>query len=282
MANIFVDQPEFISTDPRRNRPDGKGVGYKVTPEFMLLRHQSLLPQKLINGKRVLDLGSCTGASGAWCLSQGAAFYAGVEINEEFVRQSSICLTKYYDKSKWRIEPSSIDDFLDSTKDRFDLILASGVLYGSSDPVKLLTRISKKADWVVIESVHQHVIFRELTGATRSVILKDPQIVSFLENVSYIAVGQQGMIGSNNQTIVFNGLNPSMGALKYLLEHLGFTYTDAVNQELKRQLPKVYHPLYRFGMLFKKTKPTKTPSYGFTNTVENPKNITKKINWENL
>jgi SAM-dependent methyltransferase len=284
MTNIFVDQPEFISTDPRRNLPVGKRIGYKITPEVMLLRHQSLLPQKLIDGKRVLDLGCCTGASGAWCLSQGAAFYTGVEINEEFVRQSSICLTKYYDKSKWRIEPSSIDDFLDSREDKFDVIFASGVVHGSADPIKLLTQISKKTDCVVIESVHQYALLRRLTDATISAILKDPQIVSCLENASYITVGTEGMIGgqAGKQIMVFNGFNPSMGALKFIFNSFGFIYDDAVNQALKKQLPEIFNPFYRFGTLFRKHDNAKTASYGFTDTVGSPENIIKKIDWENL
>jgi len=282
MTNVFLEQPEFISTDPRRNRPHGKGIGYKVTPEFMFLRHQALLPQKLVQGKKVLDLGSCSGASGAWCLSQGATFYQGVEINDEFVRQSSICLAKYYDESKWSVAPTSIEDFLDSTEDKFDVILASGILYGSSDPLKLLTQISKKANAVVIESVHQHVYLRMLSETTRNIILSHPQFINCLEGASFITVGQQGMIGEDKQTVIFNGLNPSMGALKFLFNSYGFLYNDGVNRALKRHLPEVYHPLYRYGMLFEKSKDAKTYSFGFTNAVENPENILKKINWEDM
>lgn len=282
MTNIFLDQPEFISTDPRRNRPNGKGIGYKVTPEFMLLRHQALLPRRLIEGKKVLDLGSCSGASGAWCLSQGAAFYTGVEINDEFVRQSSICLRKYYEESRWSIEQRSIEDFFDSTETKFDLILASGVLYGSADPIKLLTQISQRAHYVVIESVHQHVYLPMLSPFTRNAMLNDPQFINCVENAPYITVGQEGMIGVGTQTVVFNGLNPSMGALKFLFKSFGFVYSDSVNLALKKQLPETYHPLYRFGMLFERNKSAKTYSLGFANAVENPANVLKRVNWESL
>jgi 16S rRNA G966 N2-methylase RsmD len=281
-GNVFIDQPEFISTDPRRNRPDGKGIGYKVTPDFMLLRHESLLPGNLLKGKKVLDLGSCTGASGAWCLSQGAAFYMGVELNDDFVRQSCACLAKYYDQSKWRIEQRSVEDFLETTDERFDVILASGILYGSADPMNLLKQMSEKAERIVIESVHQHVYLRMLPQPIVNIILKDPQSIFCLENASYITVGQQGMIGTGEQTLIFNGLNPSMGALKFLFQSLGFVYNDSVNLTLKKKLPDTYHPLYRFGMLFEKDKHGKAVSFGFAQAVEHPDNIVKKVNWEHL
>jgi predicted RNA methylase len=282
MANIFLDQPEFISTDPRQHRPDGKGVGYTVTPEFMLLRHQALLPRRLIEGKTVLDLGSCTGASGAWCLSQGAAAYTGVEINEDFVRESSACLAKYYDNSRWRIDPRSIEDFLDSADEKFDVILAFGVLYGSSDPIKLLTQIANTGDCIVIESMHQHIYLPFLTDATRELMFRDPQIVHCLENAPYITVGQQGMVGEGTQTVFFVGFNPSMGALKALFDSFGFAYSDAANQALKKQFPALYTPMRRFGMIFERNNNRKTFALGFANAVDNPDNVLATINWENL
>jgi hypothetical protein len=282
MANIFLDQPEFIAADPRRNRPDGKGVGYTVTPEFMLLRHQALLPKQLVEGKTILDLGSCIGASGAWCLSQGAASYTGVEINADFARQSAVCLEKYYDPRRWRIDARSIEAFLGAAQETFDLILASGILYGSADPIGLLTQISRKTGCVVIENMHQHVYLDLLTGPTRSAMLRDPQIVHCLENAPYIAVAPQGMLGDGPQTVFFQGFNPSMGALKVLFQSLGFTYNDAVNRALKASIPTLYAPLRRFGMLFEKNVGAKPVAFGFASAVDNPENAIATLDWSAL
>lgn len=278
-ANIFLEQPEFILADPRRNRPDGKGLGYKVTPEFMLVRHQALLPKELVEGKRILDLGSCTAASGAWCLSQGAAFYTGIELNEEFAEESVSCLAKYYDQALWRIDKTSIEDFVSATKDRFDLVLASGVIYGLADPIRFIEHLAKLTDFVVVESVHRHLYFGQLSDQARSAVFDDPKIVDSLENSSFISVGPQRMIGADNETLAYFGLNPSMGALKILFGSHGFSWSDLGNRALKRDWPQVYNPRNRFALHFLRHEKAKRYALGFANALRDPENVLKKMNW---
>jgi len=88
MGNVFIDQPEFLGEDPRVSWP--KSSGYSSDPEFVYERHALLLPADLLKGKRVLDLGSCNAATGAWVLSNGAAYYRGVELQAKV--PSSFCL----------------------------------------------------------------------------------------------------------------------------------------------------------------------------------------------
>jgi hypothetical protein len=284
MENIFVNQPEFITEDPRRNRPDKAGVGYKVTPEFMHMRHSILLPQKLIAGKRILDLGSCNAASGAWCLSHGAAFYKGIEFQEEFVEKSVSCLSRYYDKNKWSVEQTSIENFLESNEEFFDVILAAGILYGISDTLKILTLMSEQADCIVIESMHTNSVFssRILSEETKRHISKDKNLAQFLENESYIAVGVRGMVFPGEKTIRFNGFNPSMGALKFIFSSLGFDYHDGINQRAKMSIPKFYNPLGRYGMLFIKNPQLKVRAYGFASAVDDSENIIEQMDWDKL
>jgi hypothetical protein len=224
--NIFIEQPEFINLDPRTKRP--KAWGYAVTPEFMLARHTALIPSELIRGKRVLDLGCCLAATGAWCLSNGAIFYQGVEIDDEFVKNSTSCLQKYYPKEIWSVAKSSIEDFLSGNKDKYDVLIASGILYGAGDPIRLLKSFSECADFLIIESKQSQTIFhtRILRPETLNALSKDPRIAEFLETEAYIAVGQRGMVVSGNKTIQFAGFNPSMGAIKFIMSQLGFQFTD--------------------------------------------------------
>ena len=279
MGNIFLEQPEFITEDPRNHRPDN--LGYKVTPDFMLRRHQILLPRKLIQGRKVLDLGSCLAATGAWCLSNGAAFYKGVEIQKDFVDRSIECLEKYHDKSMWHVELNSIEDYINSNTVEFDVIFASGVLYGLAEPLKILKSISSNADTIVLESLHVGTPFhsRRLGKLSKKALKDDKNTVGFIENESYMTVGTSWMVAPGGKNIKFHGLNPSMGALKYIFWSMGFDYHDNVNEDLKKHLPLQYNPIRRFGMLFTRNPELSNREWGLANAVEDPSNVVGEMDW---
>ena len=91
MINTFKLHPEFIEVDNRKNRPivvpspekNGPGYSYNINPEFMFERHKIMLPLDLIKGRTVLDIGGCIGASGDWCLANGAKHYTNIELHPE-------------------------------------------------------------------------------------------------------------------------------------------------------------------------------------------------------
>jgi len=279
MKNIYIEQPEFIDEDPRKHRPDG--LGYQASPEFMMRRHEILLPREIIEGKTVLDLGSCLAASGAWCLSNGAAFYKGVEIQEEFVDKSRQCLEKYYSKSMWDVEAVSIEDFLSKNTVKFDVIFASGILYGIDDPLTVLKKMASQSDCIVLESRHLDTPFhsRVLSKRTKMALKKDKHIIEHIENASYMYVGTSAMVAPGDKNLFFHGLSPSMGALKYILRSLGFEYHDNVNQELKKHLSGTYNPIRRFGMLFTKNPELTSREWGLAKAVEDSSNIIKEMDW---
>lgn len=248
--NIFLEQPEFVNSDPRFNRP--RFAGYDTNPEFMLARHELFLPRPLIENKNVLDLGSCNAASGAWCLSEGAASYTGVEMQESFVKSSTQLLTKYYAHRKWEIIQSSIEDYLASPKEVFDLVLASGVLYAFSDAVGILKAIARIANTLVVESRHPRTFVKTpyLSDAVKRNWLPSKSYVDFIENEPFISLGREAMVLPDQQTIYFKGTTPSMGAVKYIMEITGFRYYDGLNRALKKRLPQWYSPAERFGLFF--------------------------------
>ena len=116
MTNNFVDPadrcPEFIDADPRVNR---YGVnGYPINKNFMLRRHYHMFKTLDLTGKRVLDLGSCTGYTGAFVLSNGASYYRGIELNKTFSDLSInlwlMCLNSlvmWFSASKWTWEENN-------------------------------------------------------------------------------------------------------------------------------------------------------------------------------
>lgn len=275
--NIFEEQPEFIKLDPRQNRK----IGYSIDSEFMLIRHQAILPSGLVKNKRILDLGSCLAATGAWCLSNGASFYQGVEVDEEFVKNSTLCLQKYYPIDKWAINKNSIEDFLLTQDDKFDLLIASGIMYGSEDPVHLLESFSKVSELIVIESINDP-IFRSgiLSRETLDVIARDPRAVEFLDTYSCIEVGKRRMVVSGNKSILFAGFNPSMGAIKFIMNQLGFDFSSQANNELRKKLPSVYSPFKRFVLHFKKNPKLKIRKFGVKNAISDPSNIIEIQEWE--
>lgn len=262
-TSIFVEQPEFVNNDPRINRPPV--AGYNTNPAFMQARHEILLPRKLIENKNVLDLGSCNAASGAWCLSEGAASYIGVEFQERFVKSSSELLTKYYPDKKWEIIQSSIEDYLVAQTGVFEVVLASGVLYAFSDVVGILQAMARIADVLVIESRHPRTFMKTtfLSDSMKRALIYSKPYVEFIENEPFISLGREAMIMPNEQTIYFKGTRPSMGAIRYIMENLGFQYVDRMNQVLKKRIPEWYSPFERFGVLFARKDTAIAEDLGF-------------------
>lgn len=261
--NVFVEQPEFIQDDPRSRRPPS--AGYNINPAFMLARHRLLLPPQLLQGKTVLDLGSCNAATGAWCLANGASFYQGVEFHESFVASSRVALEKYYPREKWDVRQSSIESYLESDRAAFDVVVASGVLYGFPDPVSILNSMAGLARALVVENMHpkNFKITEFLSPPLKKAFLLSPDYVRFIENEPFVALGLQGMVVPGDRTTLFKGANPSMGAIKYVLAGAGFKYIDKMNQALKKHIPQVYSPFKRFGLLFVRQEDPESDPFGF-------------------
>jgi len=141
MKNIFLDMPDFIERDPRYNRRMAIDGAYSVNAKVQFVRCSVGIPTQFISGKSVLDLGACVGAVGAWALTNGATKYVGVEIDSEFAKVAEENLTKYFPDAPWKILNQSLESFLGETNEKFDIVIALGVIYSSpnlNDLVKLL------------------------------------------------------------------------------------------------------------------------------------------------
>lgn len=154
--SIFDNAPEFFELDNRKHR-------YKQTTTKESLTEKLLvqLPENLIKGKTVLDLGSCLGAAGHHALTYGASFYTGVEIQDYYTNTSRRILEKYWNKNLYDIVQQDIEQFLDiaiSENKKYDYVLAAGVIYGFIDIVSILKKISKVAkEYIMFDTFTVHV-----------------------------------------------------------------------------------------------------------------------------
>jgi 2-polyprenyl-3-methyl-5-hydroxy-6-metoxy-1,4-benzoquinol methylase len=151
MDNIFLIATDFINLDNRRLRTTNI-----VSAESLFNKFLVQLPPELIQGKTILDLGSCLGAAGHWALTHGASHYTGVEIQPYYSDTSEMLLTRYWDSNKFQIVHQDITTYLNQCVQQnmtFDYVLAAGVLYGFLDVVSILKNICNiSSNTVVIDS----------------------------------------------------------------------------------------------------------------------------------
>ena len=147
--SCFEEAPEFVGMDNRQRRSFTP-----VSVEQMEKKHPALLPRELVEGKSVLDLGCCLAATGHWCLSQGAASYVGVELQQTYADSARALMGRYH-PGRFRIDWEPIESWLEDTEERFDVVAMLGALYAFTDYysiVRRMARIAKEA--IVIEALY--------------------------------------------------------------------------------------------------------------------------------
>lgn len=133
--NVFDSAPEFLERDNRQRR-----VMNPVTKEILVHKHEVLFPPELIKGKSILDLGCALGATGHWCLSNGAASYHGIEGQKTYADEARELLERYH-PGKARIDTMPIEEFLAKTTEKYDIVSILGVMYVFTDYYSILKAI---------------------------------------------------------------------------------------------------------------------------------------------
>lgn len=232
-TNVFQQYPHFINSDPRivRDRP------YKITPDFMEARHSCFFNGIDLTDKTVLDLGCCVAGSGAWVLSNNARHYTGVEYHKNLADIAITNLNKSFTSDRWTIENKSIEDFLPLST-RYDIIIASGVLYGFFDPIVFLKKLTEISDCIIIESIH-------------------PQTNAFnLEKEEFILFKKQHMMwGDTSHNLDFNSSQCSIGFVRHYMNILGYKEIGNLNNLLMNKIPEVYSVIkgQRYAAIFLRT-----------------------------
>lgn len=138
----------FVDIDERRGRRH-----FPLDLAVFVPKLECHLPREIVEGKRVLDLGCCCGLVGQWVLDLGAASYTGVDISAEYVARASRLLAPWGDRA--RLIEAEMQGFLASCAERYEVVVAMGVLYGTLNPVGCLLDIARITDErLLVESLH--------------------------------------------------------------------------------------------------------------------------------
>lgn len=182
--NPFATNPEFVDSDHRTERQVAP-----VSIEQMVNKHQAMFAEWNVDGKSVLDLGCCHGASGHWVLSKGATRYVGVEAQDKYAEKCRELLDIHGDKAEVRHQ--SIDQFFESNKETFDTVLLLGVIYGFLDHFDLLKKLTAVArETVIIEGMYPSYTHCKPDGSVIEVYDKHPMNFAS-ENANLFAAGSR-------------------------------------------------------------------------------------------
>lgn len=200
----FELEPDFYLRDNRFHR--------EVTPvngKTLEAKHSVALPEWVVKGKTILDLGSCLGATGHWCLFHGATEYTGIELQTAYSSISNELLGRHWNSNQFKIINSEISAFLNACEDqKYDVVIAAGVLYAFLDYYSILKNISRVArQWVVIESLNS----QKMPPGFMGVEISKSSTMTLPENRERA----QGL-----------GSIVSFRALSVLMEHFGFVDTE--------------------------------------------------------
>ncbi len=102
-----------------------------------------------IVGASVLELGPLEGAHTTMVERAGAASVVAVEANSRAYLKCLI-VKEVLGLTKSRFLLGDINAYMDETPDRFDICVASGVLYHQTDPFEMLRLVSKVANTVLL------------------------------------------------------------------------------------------------------------------------------------
>lgn len=219
MTYFFDKYPEFVDSDVRKIRKSTT-----VSAESLHKRCAVLIPQWLVEGKTILDLGHCIGAFGQWALANGAKHYTGVEMQKSFCVKSEELLSKYWSEDKFTIINSDIKRYLQNTHEKYDIIIASGILHGYIDVVSILKEITNAAT--------EHVIIETLDVAEY-----DSPAISFrTHNMTskfplYPYSGWTALVGYNALQVIMNEFDFAVQGERLYPEKITETH-DAYNDDL--------------------------------------------------
>lgn len=268
---IFEQQPDFIDRDPRSKQADDRAF----TADAQQSRYEAWIPPEFLKGKSVLDLGCCCGAVGGYVLTHGASRYVGIEISSNLADIARENLVKYHAGKDHEILVSSAEDYLATSLDQFDFVIAAGILHGVTNVIAFIHQLSQIAKVVLIESVHppmhavDHLLKQiiELQGEDRTDEQKNNifTMMSYVEfSLPVLVLHDKGrMCLEDSESTVTNVMRPliSIGALKMLFNRLGFAEDVRPYRRLNSVLPKYFGYGRRFGMAFIKQTDAKPMSF---------------------
>jgi hypothetical protein len=190
-----------------------------------------------IEGASVLELGPLEGAHTTMVERAGAASVVAVEANSRAYLKCLI-VKEVLGLTKSRFLLGDINAFMDETPDRFDICVASGVLYHQTDPFETLRLIGKVADTVLLWTHYYDAdLVNKLTDIadhfTAEPIVRDTgsMEVRYYPRDYREALEWTGFCGAGVERTYWMTRDDIMSCL----EQLGFSRLDVLNENLEHR-----------------------------------------------
>jgi len=281
--NVFQTQPRWIAEDKRRLRPEvvespgkpgGPSLSYNINAEFMHDRHRVMLPPEQIKGKSILDIGSLLGATGAWCLANGASSYTGLEPQQDFVDHSNDLFREYFPNGGWENITQSMEQF--TTERKWDIVIASGVLYACLDSFEFVKTVcSWSKDVVIFDTVHPFNGYRRLfPDATDEDRYRVSNTLSIIQPSERIRMN----IASLNHSIRVAASIVSPRALNLLMRNQGFDHDPALYQRAEQEI-SYYYDVRKHNRFMAKYICAPVGANVFKKALDDPKNFEMASLW---
>ena len=262
---MYDRYPEFISTDPRTQRKSIRS--YTITQDFTEKRYQTFFENIELEDKTVLDLGSCVSSLGAWVLDKGAKHYHGVEYDQTLCNLAKDNLSKYF--KNFTITQDFIENFFKTNTERFDIIVASGIIYGYFNPSEFIDDVVKLGNNIIIESRHPlERWLRESKFNTEGHLpINYLKSLEKLPIVVYYPGNASMMLSDKASNLKFNGSCPTKGFVDYYFDLKGFKNNQILNDNIQKICPEVYNSNKRYACFY--TKIDNPKSVGFKDSFSN-------------
>lgn len=233
LMNTFINKPEFITNDRRSQRPPTRQ--FTVSAESMTSRHEVLFQHTDLTNKRILDIGCCCAATGAWVLDKGAQHYTGVELQQGLYKVAEQNMSQYYDDTRYNIINAGAEEFLDSVTDNYDIVTMLGVQHCMFDWFKIIKKITSISKEIIIETKHPYHGFRKLFPEASNNFLYEKW-----EQLSLVEFTNTGSNSEDGGTWKFNGVGISIKALEDACGYLGWTRDRLISERAIEMYPDLY------------------------------------------
>jgi SAM-dependent methyltransferase len=114
-----------------------------------------------IQSKTVLELGPLEAAHSFMLQSLGAKSVTAIEANQRAFLKC-LCIKEIFELSRVRFHHGDFMKYFETSNERFDVIVASGVLYHMTDPLALLAELVKRTDRIYLWThIYDHDLVKD-------------------------------------------------------------------------------------------------------------------------
>ncbi len=185
-----------------------------------------------VTGKRILELGSLEGGHTYMLDRAGAAEILSIEANPRaFLR--SLVTKELLGIHAARFVHGDFVPYLEENRERFDITIASGVLYHMVNPVELIARVAATSDAAYFWTrYYDEALLKPHSDAARRIV--EPELAEYrgyrhalYRNHYWEAVTHQGFCGGPDAFSFWLSRDDVLGAFR----HFGLTRIEIAHEE---------------------------------------------------